>query len=132
MVGAGDESTESAADVEAEDASDSVAVPARGTLADAAVAVRAGVAVKGAYNGAGLSYGVLTGGRIGTEGRCRVWHPGVVAQRPDACAPLHAQRRVDHDPASLVERQPQCLDEGMRIDPGCPHDGLGLDAATIR
>ena len=109
VVRAGDQPTEPAADVDTEDASDASAPSERGSLSDAAIPVGSDVAVKGAYDGAGLPHGVLTGRRIRSKRRRGVGHPSVVAQRPDVCAPGHSQRWVDHDPAAFVDRQPKPL-----------------------
>ena len=55
-----------------------------------------------------------------------LFEPGYVADRELAPAPLDAQASIDLDPATLASSHIEGDGESVRLDSGCPDEGLRL------
>ena len=132
MVRAGDEPAEKPAQAQAEDVGDPFVPPERGHLAEHAVTVRARRAGEVLDQAAGLAQGVLARRRVEALGCGRVRHASTIAERPDRIQALHPERGVDEHAPTLVQREPELGEQGVRLDARRPDDGFGLQARSVR
>ena len=75
---------------------------------------------------------MLAGGWIELAGRREVRDARAVAERPNVLMPFDLQRRLDLDPAALVEREAEALVHRIRAHPSGPHHSAREDVIAVR